>query len=156
MTFHKTGSRKAFSYQLSYCRTLPQHHMSHNNPLHSCNISSGPRQSGQHNSNPDRAPSGAGHQTNTFLESSTINYVIFKLYIYIFIAIALDETGILVEVHFSMENISSHVIYTVPWGKQRQRQRTMFFVTDVCVTLVTHHHDVNPGSTASWLFQDLR
>ena len=38
---------------------------------------------------------------------------------YFFIAIALDETTILVAVHFSMKNIyqsCDHVILAVPWG----------------------------------------
>ena len=39
---------------------------------------------------------------------------------------------------------------------QRQRQPKYYLCTDVCVTLVTYRHDVKHGSSASWLFQDLR
>ena len=40
----------------------------------------------------------------------------YLLYIYIFIAIALDETGVLVAVHFSIKTFTNHVIHTAPLG----------------------------------------
>ena len=61
----------------------------------------------------------------------------------VFIAIAVDVTSIFVAVHFLMKNIYQSC----------DRGRA---VKGVCVTLVAYRHDVKCGSSASWLFQDLR
>ena len=78
-----------------------------------------------------------------------------KSYIYIFIAIALDETSILVVVHFSMKNIYQSCDLGRAVGRNIVDVSQSLF-TEVCVTLVTYHHDIKYGSSVLWLFQDLR
>ena len=75
----------------------------------------------------------------------------------IFIAIAWDETNILVAVHFSMKNIYQLCDRgrAVMWSNIGVSQLRSLF-TGICVTLVAYHHDVMRGSSAPWLFQDLR
>ena len=49
-------------------------------------------------------------------------------YIYIFIAIALDETSILVALHFSMQNIYQSYDLATPWGGATSTSASNFFV----------------------------
>ena len=83
----------------------------------------------------------------------------FMLNIYIFIAITLHETSILVAVYFSMQNIYQscdlgralrHDIVT-----STSANNVLFFI-DICMMLVSYRHDVKCGSATSWLLQDLR
>ena len=68
--------------------------------------------------------------------------------IYIFIALALDETNILVSVHFSMKNIYQSCDLGRAVGRSNiniSQQRCL--LTDVCVMLVMYRHGVKPGSS---------
>ena len=80
-----------------------------------------------------------------------------NVYIYIFIAIALDETCILVAVYFSMQNIyqSCDVGRALGHSNVNVSQKRSLF-TGACVTLVAYRHDVKRRSSASWLLHDFR
>ena len=88
-------------------------------------------------------------------------FLLWNFNICIFIAIAGDETSILVAVHFSMHRIYQSCDIGLALGRGNvdvSQLRHLF--TDVCVTLVTYRHDVKCGSSVSWHFycnrQDLR
>ena len=40
-----------------------------------------------------------------------------EIFTFLLRSLLTDETGILVAVHFSMKTLTSHVIYTAPWGR---------------------------------------
>ena len=76
-------------------------------------------------------------------------------YIYIFIAIALDESIFLDVLHFPMKNIKSRDLEATPMGRATSKpiQRRCLF-TRVVVTLVTYRNDVRPENLTFWLFQN--
>ena len=75
-------------------------------------------------------------------------------YIYIFIAIALDESIFLDVLHFPMKNIKSRDLEATPMGGATSKPiqgRCLF--TLFVVTLVTYRHDLRRNLTF-WLFQN--
>ena len=78
-----------------------------------------------------------------------------SLNIYIFIAIALDESIFLDVLHFPMKNIMSRDLEATPMGEATSKPiqwRRLF--TLVVVTLVAYRHDVRRGNLTFWLFQN--
>ena len=76
-------------------------------------------------------------------------------YIYIFIAIALDESIFLDVLHFPMKNIKSRDVEATPVGGATSKPiqlRCLF--TLVVVTLVAYRHDVRCEKLTFWLFQN--
>ena len=70
--------------------------------------------------------------------------------IYIFIAIALDESIFLVVLHFPMKNIKSSNLEATPMGGET----VTMFVYYCCVTSVAYRHDVKHENLKFWLFQN--
>ena len=63
--------------------------------------------------------------------------------IYIFVAIALDESIFLYVLHFPMKNIKSHDLDAMPMGGATSYSASdVVFYVFVGVTLVTYHHDI--------------
>ena len=78
-------------------------------------------------------------------------------YIYILIALALDESIILDVPQFPMQNIYLPCDLGRALGRSNvNASQFCCLFTDVCVTLITYRHDVKRGYLASWLFRNLR
>ena len=75
-------------------------------------------------------------------------------YIYIFIAIALDESIFLDVLHFPMKNIKSRDLEATPMGATSKPIQRRCLFTRVVVTLVTYRNDVRPENLTFWLFQN--
>ena len=66
--------------------------------------------------------------------------------IYIFIVAVLDESGILIAVHFSMRSIYQSCDLACAMGQSNVNLSQCFLFTDICVMLVTNHHDLKRRS----------
>ena len=115
--------------------------------------------------------------TRTKKKNNVCQFNDLQIYIYIFIAVALQEKlAFLLQFISQWKTFNSHVVYAVPWGaapstlasnafgthrpipwirldsrnwpKSSECQLRSLF-TDFCVTLFTYRHDVKRGSSAS-------
>ena len=74
--------------------------------------------------------------------------------VYIFIAIALDESIFLDVLHFPMKNIESCDLDAVPMGGATSKQASDVVCLLDGVTSVVYRHDVERENETFWLFQN--